>query len=79
MDAQADGLGESLLGRETGRQVAQAAALDPHAPGAPDVELTRPEHFLGKAITAALQRRGDAAYIAQVGADAVDHAGAEAW
>ena len=73
MQPQADGLGEGLFGREARRQIGLAARLDPGPALAEDSQLMRAQHFLGKALAAARQRGADAADVADVGADAVDH------
>ena len=77
-DAQADGLGEGLLGTEAGGQVANAARRRALAAGVEDLQFFGAQHAFGKAIAAPLQHRSDAADVAQIGADAVDHGGAPA-
>ena len=77
--AQADRLRECLLGGEARRQVVHAALLDARTPVGEIGDLVRPEHLVGEALAAPRQRIGDAAHVADVGADAVDHRGDGAW
>jgi hypothetical protein len=72
--AHADGLAEGLLGREARGEVAQAALGPARAARLPDRELGVAEHLAGKAFALALEGRGDATQVADVGANAVDHA-----
>jgi hypothetical protein len=73
MDPEADGFRKGLFGCETRSQVAQAALGQSGASGAPDHEFAVSQDFLGEAFATTLERCGDAADVAEVGSDAVNH------
>ncbi len=72
--AQANGLTKRLFGRKTGGQKAHPALRPPLTTPQPYGVLLRPQNACRKARAVALQRGGDTAHVAQIGADADDHA-----
>ena len=71
--AQPDGLAEGFLGGKARSQVAHAALGPPRAARTPGGQLAIGQHLFGKPLAVALQTGRDAAHIADVGANAVDH------
>ena len=71
--AQADGFAKRFFGRKAGGQVAQAALGPSCAALLPGFELGFAQDFGGKALAVAVKAGANAANVANVGADAVNH------
>ena len=71
--AQANGFAKGFFGGKARGQVAQAALGPALAAGAPSGQFVGGQNFFGEAFAMALKAGADAADVADVGANAVDH------